>query len=87
MKDKYAADAAAMQRKTESLPPQDVEFVAECKETGERVAFTMADLYGWDDETVYLDISIYGKRLKNVNWAIIYRDDRSEERRVGKECS
>ena len=76
MKDKFAADAvAAIQGKPESLLPQDVEFVAECEETGERVAFTMADLYGWDDETVYLDTSIYGKRLKNVNWAIIYRDD------------
>lgn len=50
---------------------EELEFVAECQRTKERVAFTMADLYGWDDETVFLDTSIYLNRLKEVNWAIV----------------
>lgn len=48
-----------------------LEFVAECRETEERVAFAMADLYGWDDETVFLDTSIYLNQPKEVNWAIV----------------
>lgn len=54
------------------LSIEDIEFVAECSETAEKVSFTMADLYGWDDETVYLDTSIYLNRPKHTNWAIVY---------------
>lgn len=50
---------------------EDLEFVAECRETEERVVFTMADLYGWDDETVFLDTSIYLNKPKKANWAIV----------------
>lgn len=49
----------------------DLEFVAECWETEEQVVFTMSDLCGWDDETVFLDTSIYLNKPKNVNWAIV----------------
>lgn len=50
---------------------ETLEFIAECRETEERVAFTMADLWGWDDETVFLDTSIYLNQPKEVNWAIV----------------
>lgn len=50
---------------------RDLEFVAECWETEERVVFTMSDLYGWDDETVFLDTGIYLNKPKKVNWAIV----------------
>lgn len=48
-----------------------LEFVAECRETEERVAFTMANLWGWDDETIFLDTSIYLNKPKEVNWVIV----------------
>lgn len=54
---------------------EEMEFVAECCETKERVAFTMADLYGWDDETVYLDTSIYLNPPVEKNWAIVCRSE------------
>lgn len=53
------------------IQAEDLEFVAECRETEERVVFTMADLYGWDDETVFLDTSIYLNQPKKVNWDIV----------------
>ena len=48
-----------------------LEFVAECRETKEQVVFTMGDLYGWDDETVFLDTGIYLNKPRKVNWAIV----------------
>ncbi len=55
----------------EFINAEDLEFVAECQETEERLTFTMGDLYGWDDETVFLDTGIYLNKPRNVNWAII----------------
>lgn len=62
--------------KKEELNLDELEFVAECKETNERVAFTLGDLYGWDDETIYLDTSIYfeNEKPKKLNWDIIICD-------------
>lgn len=54
---------------------EELEFVAECQRTEERIVFTMADLYGWDDETVFLDTSIYLNRPREVNWAIVCRSE------------
>lgn len=84
--------------KKELMNIEDLEFVAECRETEERVAFTMADLYGWDDETIFLDTSIYLNKPKEVNWAIVCTSNfgrrlnpeynihiRTEEERVLKE--
>lgn len=59
----------------ELLDLEDIEFVAECMETEERVAFTISDLCGWDDETVFLDISIYLNKPREKNWAIICRNE------------
>lgn len=53
----------------------EIEFVAEREETKERVAFTIADLYGWDDGTVFLDTSIYLNWPREINWAIICRNE------------
>lgn len=54
---------------------EDLEFVAECRETEEQVVFTMGDLYGWDDETVFIDTGIYLNRPRELNWAIICKSD------------
>lgn len=48
---------------------ESLEFVAECRETEEQVAFTMGDLYGWDDETVFLDTGIYLNKPRKGNEA------------------
>jgi len=55
----------------EFIDIESLEFVAECRETEERVAFTMGDLYGWDDETVFLDTGIYLNKPRKGNWAIV----------------
>ncbi|MCM1087797.1 MAG: hypothetical protein NC419_06545 [Muribaculaceae bacterium] len=61
---------------------EELEFVAECQEMEERVAFTLADLYGWDDETIFIDTSIYLNRPKEVNWAIVLKDEIGGGRRL-----
>lgn len=69
----------------ERINVEELEFVAECQRTEERLVFTMADLWGWDDETVFLDTSIYLDRPKEVNWAIVCRDEIGGGRRLNPE--
>ena len=51
------------------------------------MAFTMADLYGWDDETVFLDTSIYLNRPREVNWAIICKEGYSRMQELFRSVS
>lgn len=50
---------------------EELELVAESPNTGEKVVFGMEDLRGWDDESIFLDTTIYLHKLKEVNWHII----------------
>lgn len=75
---------------------RDMVFIAEEKATGERYEFTLFDLQGWDDETVFINIwsepdhcpqiplvAPAWDRIRSENETYIFRLKRPDEEEAG----
>lgn len=82
--------------KKDDLLLRDMVFIAEEKATGERYEFTLFDLQGWDDETVFINIwsepghcpqiplvAPAWDRIRSENETYIFRLKRPDEEEAG----